>query len=75
LEAHENYINYKFNPKIKKVNGIKQHSYIENIREDQEIDNIIFGKDLFIKSNINQDTLIKTHNQLRGNNNTALDHS
>ena len=34
LEAHENYINYKFNPKIKKVKGIKQHSYIEHIRDD-----------------------------------------
>ena len=54
LEAHENYINYKFNPKIKKIKGIKQHSYIEHIREDKEIDNIVFGKDLFIKADIHE---------------------
>lgn len=47
IDAKANYLNYKFNPKARKISGISKHPYEEELKEDQHQDEQNYGKDPF----------------------------
>ena len=47
IDAKANFLNYKFNPKAKKILGISKHPYEEVLKEDQDEDYKNYGKDPF----------------------------
>ena len=38
-----NYVNYKYNPHIKKISDLKQHIHKPQLKEDARIDRAIYG--------------------------------
>lgn len=47
IDAKANYLNYKFNPKARKIPGINKHAYQEELKDDQDEDLQNYGKDPF----------------------------
>jgi hypothetical protein len=44
LELQANYLNYKYNPNAKKISGLSQHAYMEELRTDNQSDPILVDK-------------------------------
>ncbi|CDW75300.1 UNKNOWN [Stylonychia lemnae] len=48
LEVKENYMRYFYNPQCRKILGLKQHAYIEELQKDYDQDVKTFGMDPFV---------------------------
>jgi len=64
LDAHANYVNYKFNPHGEKIEGLRRHPYLDELRVDHADDAKIYGLDPFITQPVDKNKLEKQ--KLRG---------
>ena len=43
LDVQANYLNYKYNPKSQKIQGLSQHAYLDELKTDHQSDLRVFG--------------------------------
>lgn len=57
MEVQANYLNYKYNPASKKIGGLTQHAYLEELKTDHESDIKVFGSDPFQTKTVDTEKL------------------
>lgn len=58
LNAQANLLDYRFNPNSEKIEGLNKHAYLNELREDQEYDKKIFGRDPYYTRKIDKMSLL-----------------
>ena len=67
LELKEKHMNYFYNPKAKRIPGIKKHIYINDLADEAKRDILIYGMDPFITIESSQNKLVAAATKAREN--------
>ena len=59
LNAQATLLDYRFNPNSGKVEGLTKHAYLSELREDQENDKKIFGRDPYYTRKVDKQSLMQ----------------
>ena len=72
LNAQANLLDYRFNPNSAKIEGLSKHAYLSELREDQENDKKIFGRDPYYTRKVDKNSLLQF---AKGAQNQFADHA
>ena len=74
IEFTANYINYKYNPNMPKVEGLKQHIHKDLMKQDVQYDQSIYGRAAFADgdpTDMGRSKAVQSPNSTKGENMTS----